>query len=138
MSARQPGPQVQIVSREGPLPAPEELHAYNQLVPGAAERIIAMAEREQATRHNSDDLAQRADIRHRDELVKSQQANARGVFRSDLLGQTLGFLLAAACVACAAYTALNGAHPSVPIAFLAFPLASVIKALRSRKDNGKS
>lgn len=128
------GQQVQLVSRQGPLPEPQELHAYNELVPGSAERIIAMAEREQAARHNLEDMAQRADIRHRDELVQSQRANARGIFFSDALGQTLGFIIAAACVAGAIYTAVQGAPAAVSIAFLTLPVASVIKALRSRND----
>lgn len=119
------------------MPDPAELQAYNQLVPGAAERIIAMAEREQAARLNLDDLAQRADIRHREELVASQRASARGVFLSDACGQTLGFILAAGCVAGAIYTAVIGAHPSVSIAFLALPIASVIRALRSRGNGAK-
>lgn len=134
--AQNPQRQVQIVTRQGPLPDPAELQAYNQVVPGAAERIISMAEREQAARLNLDDMAHRADVRHRDELVASQRASARGVFVSDACGQALGFVLAAGCVAGAVYTAIIGAHPSVSIAFLALPIASVIKALRSR-GNGK-
>ncbi len=96
-----------------------------------------MAEREQAARHNLEDMAQRADIRHRDELVKAQRDNARGIFLSDGLGQGLGFLLAGACVAGAIYTASTGAHPTVSIAFLTLPVASVIRALRSRNDGKK-
>lgn len=45
-----------IVSRthQGPLPPPELLHGYEQALPGAAERIVAMAEREQAHRHTQE------------------------------------------------------------------------------------
>lgn len=35
----------------GPLPAPETLHQYNQILPGAADRVIGLAEREAAHRH---------------------------------------------------------------------------------------
>lgn len=38
----------------GPLPAPKTLAQYDHVVPGAAERIIQMAEREQAHRHQHD------------------------------------------------------------------------------------
>lgn len=136
-AGRQQSSQVQIVSRQGPLPAPEELLAYNQLIPGSAERIIAMAEREQAVRHNLEDMAQRADIRHRDEVLKAQRDNARGIFVSDGLGQVLGWVLATVCAGLAAYTALQGVHPAIPIAFLTLPIASVIRALRSRNDGKK-
>jgi uncharacterized membrane protein len=36
----------------GPLPAPEDLEAYENTCPGAAERILAMAERNQGHRHS--------------------------------------------------------------------------------------
>lgn len=38
----------------GPLPAPETLFQYNEIAPGAADRIIGMAEREQRHRHDTD------------------------------------------------------------------------------------
>jgi len=36
----------------GPLPPPEALEKYNQVLPGAAERILAMAESQQAHRQH--------------------------------------------------------------------------------------
>lgn len=38
----------------GPLPLPEDLARYDQVVPGAAERIIKMAENEMQHRHDND------------------------------------------------------------------------------------
>lgn len=38
----------------GPLPQPEDLAKYDQIVPGAAERIIKMAEKEMDFRHKSE------------------------------------------------------------------------------------
>lgn len=38
----------------GPLPPPSVLQGYNDIVPDAAERILSMAEREQAHRHDHD------------------------------------------------------------------------------------
>lgn len=42
------------VSREfiGPVPPPDLLERYNQIIPGAGERIIAMAEQETSHRHD--------------------------------------------------------------------------------------
>jgi len=37
----------------GPLPPPEFFAEYNRILPGSAERILAMAEREQAHRHKT-------------------------------------------------------------------------------------
>lgn len=47
--------QITAVSQySGPLPRPEDLIRYNDAVPGAAERILAMAEREMNHRHESE------------------------------------------------------------------------------------
>lgn len=50
--------QVQQQHYSGPLPKPEDLAKYNQVVPGAAERIIAMAEKEMDFRHKSENKLQ--------------------------------------------------------------------------------
>ena len=46
--------QVTIVSHSwtGPLPSPNDFQHYNNILPGAAERILAMAEREEDHRHS--------------------------------------------------------------------------------------
>lgn len=38
----------------GPLPRPEDLEEYDNIVPGAAERILQMAEKEMQHRHEED------------------------------------------------------------------------------------
>ena len=43
--------QLQQQITTGPLPPPEVLEGYDQIIPGAAERIVAMAEKEQAHSH---------------------------------------------------------------------------------------
>lgn len=45
---------VSIQHISGPLPSPEALAKYDQVVPGAAERIIKMAEQEAAHRQNEE------------------------------------------------------------------------------------
>jgi uncharacterized membrane protein len=42
--------QAMMQSFSGPLPPPEALERYNQVLPGAAERIISMAESQHAHR----------------------------------------------------------------------------------------
>ncbi|HZW94289.1 MAG TPA: DUF2335 domain-containing protein [Candidatus Eremiobacteraceae bacterium] len=41
---------IQAASFSGPLPPPDALERYNQILPGAAERIIAMAENQHTHR----------------------------------------------------------------------------------------
>ena len=45
----------------GPLPSPESLAKYNAVIPNAAERIMAMAEKEMEHRHQREDAEQRQD-----------------------------------------------------------------------------
>ena len=57
--------QVTSVSAEfaGPIPHPSILEKYDRVVPGSAERILAMAERQSAHRIELEGLVIRSDIR---------------------------------------------------------------------------
>jgi uncharacterized membrane protein len=46
--------QAKAVSFSGPLPPPEVLQNYNQITPGAADRIISMAEKQSQHRQESE------------------------------------------------------------------------------------
>ena len=54
--------EVVAESFSGPLPPPSMLSQYNQIVPGAAERIIAMAERQAQHRQNIENKVIDSDI----------------------------------------------------------------------------
>lgn len=71
---------MQSATFVGPLPPPVLFEHYNEVVPGAAERILAMAEKEQDHRHSWE----------KDEQKIESSANTRGV----LLGATLAVLFA--------------------------------------------
>lgn len=43
--------QQQQIVKTGPLPSAEEFEKYNQVLPGAADRIVRMAEQQQTHRH---------------------------------------------------------------------------------------
>ena len=47
----------------GPLPPPEDLERYDKVIPGAAERIISMAEEEMKHRHVNEDIMTKNVIR---------------------------------------------------------------------------
>lgn len=88
--------QPQFVARvegtvfQGPLPHPEILAGYDRVLPGAADRIIAMAESNQ---------------RHRQRLEAT--VIPAGV-RSERLGQVLGFILYIATLASGTYLVSTG------------------------------
>ena len=112
----------------GPLPEPDDLVRYENLLPGAAERTTM----EQATLVS--------DQKHRDMVTVGQVTNAKSIFRSDLVGQILGGMVALGCVAGATFSMYMGAHPTVTIAFVSLPVIGIIKAVRSMnttKSNDK-
>jgi uncharacterized membrane protein len=52
-----------VISRHrGPLPDPETLSAYNQLIPNGAERCMTLVERESAHRHAQEDRIVRTNL----------------------------------------------------------------------------
>jgi uncharacterized membrane protein len=76
----------------GPIPPPNVLHAYNSIIPNAAERILNMAEKEQNFRH---------------EMTQVQiKANVKNIF----LGQIFGFTIALFGLAGSVWVAIQG-HP---------------------------
>lgn len=88
-----PSPRTRIVSSaletfSGPLPPPDALERYDQILPGSAERILAMAERQATHRHDLEKSALRNDARE-----------AR-------LGQILGFLIATIAIGAGSTVAL--------------------------------
>ena len=52
-----------LITHSGPLPDPDTMRHYNDIVPGAAARIVDMAEREMAERHRKDADERTAKIR---------------------------------------------------------------------------
>lgn len=75
----------------GPIPHPQLLQQYDQICPGAADRIIRTMEQEAAHRHAMEGAALRADI-----------IDTR-------IGQTCAFIIVLATLGIGAYTAINGA-----------------------------
>ena len=94
--------QVTQVSRhlhQGPIPDPNTLAGYNQIVPNAAERIIAMAEAEALHRQQLEDNTLKANI--------ADRLSARTEIK---LGQILAFMLCMIVVLCGTYLAISGAQ----------------------------
>jgi hypothetical protein len=73
--------QQTTVQFSGPLPGPQTLQGYEQILPGAAERIMALAERQAAHRMQtgSDDAAHRARLESKisDAAIRSETWDQR-------------------------------------------------------------
>ncbi len=87
----------------GPIPPPEMLIQYNQASPGAADRIITMAEKEQQHRHSNDTVDNKVKIR----------------------GQWMGIISLSLILLLAAYLAHLG-HPGLAVSLAIGTVASVV------------
>lgn len=100
-----------IVSAQwsGPLPAPADLLAFNQIIQNGAERIMQMTELEQ---------------KHRISMESIQvKENAKAIER----GQWLGFIVSLLCLGLAGWSTFYEAY-WVAAAFIGIPTASVVRA----------
>lgn len=82
--------QAHLQVHEGPLPTPEVLFQYNQIVPGAAERIVAMAESQ-------------ANHRQKLELIAVKSGS-----RDSLLGLIFGLIIGLSAIIGSIITILAG------------------------------
>lgn len=117
----------------GPLPDPETLREYDNLIPGAAAEIIKMASDEAIHRRNLEKLAQQSDAEARDKQLEIERSRILGALYSDRLGVFLGWFIAVVCVGAAIWSALFDKSPFVTIAFLGFPIAAIINAIRKKQ-----
>ncbi len=81
--------QSQSVHRSGPLPSPEDLEHYNEVIPNGADRIMKMAENQ---------------LEHRLSIEKSVVNSNNNDSR---LGQIFGFVLSIVCIGAAVYLGIN-------------------------------
>jgi uncharacterized membrane protein len=81
---------TQQVVFSGPLPPPAILKGYEDIVPGAADRIIAMAEKQSGHRQRIESI-----------VLKSDELKS-------ILGLVFAFLIVLAAFVTGAYTALQG------------------------------
>lgn len=125
---------VTVHEHRGPIPAPDILEGYERILPGSAERVIAMAEQQAQHRRDLERRQLEADIAHREHIVNMQRAEHKSIFQNNLIGQICGFMIAAACVAGAIYSALLLQNPILTAIFLGLPVIGMIKALRGNAD----
>lgn len=101
-----------------PLPAPDDLDRYARYVPDAAERLLAVGEREQAHRHQTESELVALDAVLMPRYFEGQR-------RSHLVGLTLGL----SYLAVMALAIVKG-YPFVGVGGTTFGIAAVIWATR--------
>ena len=125
--------QLHSVTRsfEGPLPHPSVLQQYDGVVPGAAERILRFAEQETDHIHAQEASANYANIAAQQQQIAIVGNHSKSVFRSDAIGQGLGFFVSLCSIAGSVNLALNN-QLWVAATVAGLPLAGIIRALRDR------
>lgn len=103
--------QQTITATSGPLPPADEMGRYERVLSGAAGRIFAMAEQEQAHRHEQEKRqqsintkVQEANVRSADANIRTQDASIREIRR----GQWMAFALGAGYLAITLTLGLQG------------------------------
>lgn len=91
----------------GPIPSAAQFKAYENTLPGSADRILSMAEREQRYRHVYDERSLNLEYRY------------------STTGLIFGFLLAAGSLL-AAYTLAQSGHAELAAAFIAAPIFGIV------------
>jgi len=111
-----PAPQTTVTAFKGPLPPPQVLDQYNQIVPGAAERIVRLFE---------------IQVDHRQRLESSIISSD---VRDSRLGLILGALVSIAAITGGVFAIIYG-HPTTGgiIAAIPVPTLAAVFVYGSRK-----
>jgi uncharacterized membrane protein len=101
-------------------------------VPGAAARLIKLAEDEAEHRRKIETMAIDANIATQQNQLALGEKQQKSVFRSDLIGQVFGLIVCLSSIAAAIYLGING-HDWLAGAIAAIPTAALIKAFALSK-----
>jgi uncharacterized membrane protein len=123
----QTGVQLSQTVYHGPIPDPNTLSGFEKIVPGAAARLINLAEEESIHRRNQENLALSANIEAQRKTVQNAEYQTKIVYRTDVAGQALGFLTSMACVAGAIFLAVKG-RDMVAMTLAAIPTGALIRS----------
>jgi len=118
-SQRQPSPSVvrtEVTTFQGPLPDPNMLRAYDQAMPGLAERLVTAFEAEGAHRRM---IEQR--------LLTEEALQNRRHHHEAVMGQACGLLVALSAIAAALWLGLHG-QPWAGAVLAALGIGSIVYA----------
>ena len=115
---------VRFSSFQGPLPPPDILRQYNDVIPDLAERIVRMTEMEQIHRHECDNR----DLSVKERLAEQAIKESQSEIWITRIGQAVGCLLSIGSLAFAVHLALHGQPWQIVTTFAAVPSAALIYA----------
>ena len=118
---------TQEIYHSGPLPPAETLEHYERIVPGAAERILSMAEKEQANRHDNE-------CKITETLAVDCQADRTESFRKDIIA----FLVFLVCMASGLYLITHGYSTKIAGSLMGAPLLVAIGVFVYHRNTGRA
>ncbi|MDT7514691.1 DUF2335 domain-containing protein [Rhodoferax mekongensis] len=127
------GQQVETIATQstqlyqGPIPHPNVLAGFDDLVPGTAQRLIDLAVNESEHRRNMERLAISANIENQSRNIAIAEYQSKAVVISDAVSQVLGASVTLACVAGAVYLAIHD-QPGIAALLCAVPTGALIQA----------
>jgi uncharacterized membrane protein len=127
--------QRQARFHQGPFPSGDELAIYEQTVPGAANRIIQMAEEQARHRQDLEKASLTSDSDAREKQLGIEERRIRGIIANERIGQMLGWTIAVCCVTFAGFCALRGTSAITIAMLLSLPLVGVVKAFVHGRPN---
>ncbi len=110
---------IQSAQWQGPLPPPASLREFDEIIEGGAERILQMAEKEQAHR------------------IHAEQQIVTGEIRANRRGQILGAAIAGLAVVGAIATAWMGAPWPVSVALVSVPVLGIVHTIVNGRRNDR-
>ena len=112
---------VQTKSFRGPIPSPDDLSQYERILPGTAERILAMAERQSASRQ---ELERKTCDAATPDTKEARKETLRGQWMSFVI-TIVAFVIAGYCAHCN--------QPVIGSVVAGATLASVVSTMINRK-----
>ena len=112
---------------QGPTPPPEVLERYDELVPGTAERLIALGIEESRHRRKLEQEVTHGNLAAQSKRLEIAQYQERAISRGDMTGQIVVAIVSLSCVAGSVYLANTG-HHWVAALLASIPTAAVIRA----------
>jgi uncharacterized membrane protein len=123
---------MQMQAFVGPIPPPDVMEEYNRVLPGAAERILAMAENQLAHRQRVERLSAELESKKLDEAARESGR----AFRDSILNRMLSFMTAVAFLATSIFMIHSGLEWQGVLLILAEIAALVAAFLKANKSQG--
>jgi uncharacterized membrane protein len=114
-----------------PVPPPQTLEHYERVLPGAAERIVRMAEEDLRHRRELEHKTRAAEIALRQAAQDLEQRKLTEYYRMGQFGQMAGIAVSVLAIGGALLAAFYGAPWQVSAANMGLPIAGIILSLRS-------